>query len=106
MGNKNITWETNMNVNAGTEFTLWRGRLDGSVEWFWRKTSDMLFYFTVAPSNGYAGFYDNVGDMVNHGLEFSLSYRIIENRDLHWSVDMNATRVRNRITRPWISGFQ
>ena len=99
VGNKNITWETNMNVNAGTEFTLWRGRLDGSVEWFWRKTSDMLFYFTVAPSNGYAGFYDNVGDMVNHGLEFSLSYRIIENRDLNWSVDMNATRVRNRITR-------
>ena len=99
VGNKDITWETNINVNLGTEFTLLKGRLDGSLEWFYRKTSDMLFFFSVAPSNGYNGFYDNVGDMVNHGVEFALSYKLIDKQDLTWSVDVNATRVRNAITK-------
>ena len=99
VGNKEITWETNINVNLGAEFTLMKGRLDGSLEWFYRKTSDMLFFFSVAPSNGYNGFYDNVGDMVNHGVEFALSYKIIDKEDLTWSVDVNATRVRNLITK-------
>ena len=99
VGNENITWETNMNINAGLEFTLFKGRLDGSFEWFDRKTSDMLFFFSVAPSNGYSGFYDNVGDMKNYGVEFALTYHIIDRNDLRWSVDFNATRVRNRITK-------
>ena len=99
VGNKDITWETNINLNLGLEFTLLKGRLDGSLEWFYRKTSDMLFFFSVAPSNGYSGFYDNVGDMVNHGVEFALSYKIIDREDLTWSVDVNATRVRNWITK-------
>ena len=99
VGNENITWETNLNINAGLEFTLWKGRLDGSLEWFDRKTSDMLFFFSVAPSNGYSGFYDNIGDMKNYGLEFSVSYAIIDKKDLRWSVDFNATRVRNKITK-------
>lgn len=99
VGNKDITWETNINLNLGTEFTLLKGRLDGSLEWFYRKTSDMLFFFSVAPSNGYNGFYDNVGDMVNHGVEFALSYKLIDRQDLTWSVDVNATRVRNAITK-------
>ena len=99
MGNENITWETNMNINAGLEFTLFKGRLDGSFEWFDRKTTDMLFFFSVAPSNGYSGFYDNVGDMKNYGVEFALTYHIIDRNDFRWSADFNATRVRNRITK-------
>ena len=45
MGNKNITWEKNGNFNAGVEFGMWNDRLSGSVEGFYRKTSDMLMSF-------------------------------------------------------------
>lgn len=53
-GNELITWETNTNINAGVDFELFRGRLGGTVEYFNRKTSDMLFWFSVAPSMGYS----------------------------------------------------
>lgn len=46
-GNELITWETNTNINAGVDFELFRGRLGGTVEYFNRKTSDMLFWFSV-----------------------------------------------------------
>ena len=97
-GKEDITWETNGNFNIGTEFTLFGNVIDGSFEYFNRKTTDMLFYFRVPPSLGYTGYYDNVGDMKNYGLELSLNFNIIQKRDFQWSVDLNATHVRNRIT--------
>ena len=98
-GNPNITWETNTNFNAGFEFTLLKGVLDGSFEFFKRNTTDMLFWFTTAPSVGYTGYYDNVGDMYNMGLEFSLTANIINTRDTQLSINFNATHLRNKITR-------
>ena len=98
-GNPNITWETNTNFNAGFEFTLFKGVLDGSFEYFYRNTTDMLFWFSTAPSVGYTGYYDNVGDMYNKGLEFSLTANIINTRDMQLSVNFNATHLRNKITR-------
>lgn len=71
-GNEEISWETNTNINIGADFELLRGRLGGTLEYFNRKTTDMLFYFPVAPSSGYSGYYDNVGDMRNRGFEITL----------------------------------
>ena len=63
IGNENITWETNTNINAGVDFELFKGRLTGSAEYFYRLTSDMLYYVTIPISYGFAGYYDNIGDM-------------------------------------------
>ena len=62
-GNRAISWETNTNMNAGVEFELFNRRLTGSVEYYRRKTSDMLMWFNSPQSIGYSGYYDNVGDM-------------------------------------------
>ena len=96
-GKEDITWETNRNFNIGTEFTLFHGILDGSVEYFNRTTTDMLFSFTVAPSLGYTSYYDNVGDMRNQGVEISLTANILNKKDLKWDVNFNATKVMNKI---------
>ena len=69
MGNKDITWETNGNFNAGIEFEVFDSRLTGSVEFFYRKTSDMLFSFPLPPTFGYTSYYANIGDMRNRGVE-------------------------------------
>ena len=61
LGNKDITWEKNGNFNAGTDFAFFNNRLSGSVEYFYRQTSDMLFSFPLPPSNGYTSYYANVG---------------------------------------------
>ena len=99
LGNKNITWEKNANFNTGFEFSFWKGRLSGSVEYFYRKTSDMLFYFPIAPSFGYGGYYDNVGDMANSGVEVELNGDIIRTKDLVWSANLNMTAYKNKITK-------
>src|SRR5574344_207517 len=96
-GTKEITWETNMNINAGFEFTLFNS-LTGSLEYFDRKTSNMLFEFPVAPSLGYSNYYDNVGNLYNAGLELDLNYNIFNKKDFRWDVNFNLTSLKNRIT--------
>ena len=97
-GNKNITWETNTNFNAGFDFDLLAGRISGTVEYFYRKTSDMLFWFTTPVSLGYSGYYDNIGDMRNSGIEFSANIGLYKNRNVNWSAYFNLTHYTNKIT--------
>lgn len=98
MGNKNITWETNGNFNAGVEFELFKGRIIGSVEYFYRKTSDMLFSFPLPPSFGYTSYYSNVGDMRNQGVEAEFTFNLIRNKDFNWDLSLNLTHYKNKIT--------
>ena len=98
VGNPNITWETNSNFNVGVEFELLKNRISGSVEYFSRKTTDMLCFVYVPFSGGYSGSYDNVGDMTNRGVEFDLHFTPIRTKDLTWSINLNATHYKNKIT--------
>ncbi len=98
VGNPNITWETNSNFNLGVEFELLDRRITGSVEYFSRKTTDMLFYVYVPQSGGYAGSYDNVGDMVNRGVEFDFHFNPIRTKDVNWMINFNATHFKNEVT--------
>ena len=96
-GNENITWETNENFNAGVEFAFLGNKITGSVEYFNRKTSDMLFFFNVATSSGYSGYYDNIGDMRNSGVEIDLNVNIFNNKNFTWDVYANATHYKNKV---------
>ena len=97
-GTRDITWETNANFNFGVEFQLFR-KLTGSLEWYYRKTTDMLYSFAVAPSNGYSSYYDNVGDLYNTGIELDLNYNIIHNKNIDWNVNLNFSTLKNRISK-------
>ncbi len=97
-GNENITWETNTNFNIGVDFDLFNGKIGGSIEYFYRLTSDMLFYFTVPASLGYGGYYDNIGDMRNSGVELALNFNPIRTKNVNWSIYANLTHYSNKIT--------
>ena len=96
-GNKDITWEKSNAFNIGADFSLFKGKLDGTVEYFSRKTSDMLYNKPVANSNGYGSIPMNIGSMTNSGFEVELNANIINNRNFKWSVFANATYVKNEI---------
>ena len=97
LGNESITWETNTNLNIGTDFEFFRGKLSGSVEYFYRLTSDMLYFFSYPMSTGYSGLYDNVGDMSNTGIEVALSGNIMRRKDFSWDAYLNFTHYVNKI---------
>lgn len=97
-GNETITWEKGGNFNAGVEFELFNTRLMGSFEGFYRKTSDMLMYFPLPASSGFMGYYDNIGDMTNAGIEVELQGDVIRTRDFRWTINANLTWYKNRIS--------
>ncbi len=97
-GNKDITWETNANFNAGVDFKLFDGRLSGTVEYFKRKTTDMLFSFPLPPTFGYTSYYANVGDMENNGIELELNATIFDTKDFKWDVNFNMTHYKTEVT--------
>ncbi len=96
-GNPEITWETNTNINAGVEFSLLRNRINGSIEYFNRKTTDMLFPTPVAPSQGYSSIYKNVGDMNNRGVEGDFNFGIISTKDVQWDINANISYLKNTV---------
>lgn len=98
MGNKDITWETQGNFNTGIDFGMWNGRFSGTIEYFYRKTTDMLFSFPLPPSFGFSSYYANVGDMRNQGVELELQGTPVLTRDFSWTVRMNLTHYKNKIT--------
>ena len=96
-GTKDITWETNSNFNIGTEFSI-LNRVRGSLEYYHRKTSDMLYSFSVAPSLGYSSYYDNIGNMYNTGVELELAANLIKMKNFSWDVNLNVSTLKNQIT--------
>lgn len=98
LGNKAITWETNGNFNAGIDFETFGQRLSGTIEFFNRKTTDMLFSFPLPASYGYTSYYANVGDMRNRGVEIELNGTPIKTNDLRWDLRLNLTSYKNKVS--------
>ena len=98
-GNPDITWETSNTLNAGVDFSFWKGKFSGSVEYFQRQTSDMLFNVPVAPSLGYSTMPMNVGSMRNAGVEIDLNYQPITTKDITWDVFANITFGWNKVLK-------
>ena len=99
IGNEKITWETVTNINAGAEFEMFKSRLRGGFDYFYRKTSDMLCTVRVPLSQGYAGYSSNIGDMVNKGVEIELEGDPIQTKDIKWTIGANLTAYKNKITK-------
>ena len=69
---RHLKWETNLNLNVGLEFAILNNRIRGNVEYFKRQSKDLLFTMPLAPSVGFNGYSDNIGELQNTGFEISL----------------------------------
>lgn len=96
-GNPDITWETSTSYNVGVDFGLFNNKLSGTVEYFGRKSKDMLYYKPVQPSIGYTSIPMNIGSMTNSGLELNLNWNILSFNNFSWTANANATLVKNKI---------
>ena len=99
-GNEDLTWESSHAFNIGFDFSLFKSRLNGTIEYFSRKTSDMLYFKDVPLSSGnVTGFVPtNIGSMTNKGIEFNVDALILKTKDVKWNVNLNMTHVKNEIT--------
>ena len=97
-GNENLTWENTWTTNLALHFGFWN-RLNADLELYNKMTTDMLMNvpLSYAQSNGYGYIWDNVGTMVNRGVELNLSATVLQIRDFSWSLNANAGYNHNRL---------
>jgi len=99
LGNEALTWETIENFDVAVEFALFDYLIDGSVEYYRRNSTDLLYNVPIALSNGLNSIPDNVADMYNDGIEVSLTGHILRNQEgLNWDLTAMAYTLNNQIT--------
>ena len=99
IGNHDITWETTTNFSSGVELSLFNGRLAGVVEFYYKKIVDNLFWLSVPESAGTRGYYGNVGDISNIGVELTLTGTVVRTKDIDWRVMVNMTHNKDKYLR-------
>ena len=97
--NEDLKWETTMTCNVGLDFSFFKNRLTGSVDYYYRKTEDLInTAFVAGGSNFRNQVLTNIGSLENKGIEASLTVRPIVKKDLMWEVSANFTYNKNEIT--------
>ena len=97
VGNPDLTWETTKAFQTGVEFTVGKV-LTGSIDYYIRNTSNLIFDRRIGISNGYATIKVNDGQLRNQGLEFDLVAHILKGRDYHFDFGVNGEILKNKIT--------
>ncbi|MDC3179218.1 SusC/RagA family TonB-linked outer membrane protein [Flavobacteriales bacterium] len=93
-----LTWEKTATSNFGTEFGLFGGKLDGSIEYYERESVDLIYDKPVPPSTGNSSVRTNVGSLKNYGIEVVLSSQIVKTDDLSINAAVNFSTENNEIT--------
>jgi TonB-linked SusC/RagA family outer membrane protein len=107
IGNNLLQWETIESFDIALEFTLFNNFLDGSIEYYRRNSSELLYDLPIALSNGAESFPANIGDMYNSGIELGLTANMITTPDFRWGLTVTASTFKNEITSlpdPFING--
>ena len=97
--NKDLKWETTTTTNVGLDWTLWNGRLSGTVDYYFRKTTDLINTASVSAGSNFRNqVTSNIGSLENKGVEVSLTVRPISTQDWQWEITGNFTYNKNEIT--------
>ncbi|APS40503.1 SusC/RagA family TonB-linked outer membrane protein [Salegentibacter sp. T436] len=97
--NPGLTWEKNKPFNVGVDFNF-NHRIKGTIEYYNRTTTDLLFRVPISATNGITNFLANIGEMKNSGWEFALNTVNIDNPDgFTWTSNFNFTSNENEITK-------
>ncbi len=110
ISNPDLTWEKNANYNIGVDVRLF-DRVSATVEYYNRKTYDLLLSAPLSSTSGFTSTMKNIGEMVNKGWEVTLEGDALKFNNFVWSLEGNITFNQNKITKlyegqeiPW--GFQ
>lgn len=104
LGSPQLTWETQKPFDLGLDFAFFKGRLSGTIEYFIRNSSGLIFNVPQPLQNGgtTGGAYSisqNIGSMTNKGVEIQLTGNVIRKKDFNWTVTFNGTSYQNKLTK-------
>ncbi len=97
MPNPLLGWETSQSYNAGVDFNVLNGRLNGSIDLYQTKTTDLLLEVSVPNMSGYDVFMTNIGETQNKGIEISLNSENIKTANFSWNTSLTFSSNKNKI---------
>jgi len=97
LGNSDLKWEKSYETNIALDVRLF-DRVSTTLEYYFKDTSDLLYWVSLSQISGYSGYWENVGGLENKGFEFSLNTEILKNTDFKWNVDFNIGFNKNKLT--------
>jgi iron complex outermembrane receptor protein len=97
LANPDLKWEETSQLNIGVDFGLWNDRFSGSIDWYNKKTNDLLIEFTVPQPAVVSTRLDNVGEVTNKGLEISLNTVNIASGGFFWRTNFNFATNKNEV---------
>ena len=95
--NPDLRWEKKLMFNTGLEFTLFAGRLGGTVEYYNNTTKDLFLDRQLSRTSGFTSINTNLGRLQNQGIEASLTGTVVRMKDFSWSISLNHTYNKNKI---------
>lgn len=94
--NPDLSWEKNKSLNVGIDFGF-VNRVTGSIDFYTRKTTDMLLSKSQSSTTGFNSVLSNIGSMRNTGVEFQVDVNVLENKDWNWNVGFNLSHNKTKI---------
>jgi TonB-dependent starch-binding outer membrane protein SusC len=97
-GNDQLTWELNKPMNVGIDLGFLKNRITATVDYYVRKSSDLLLNNPVSLTSGFGSVLENIGAMENKGIEFTVNAKPVIYKDFVWDVSLNISSNKNKIT--------
>jgi TonB-linked SusC/RagA family outer membrane protein len=97
LGNKDLRWERSKELNVGVDFGFFRNRVTGTLEWYDRKTVDLILNQKIPSFTGFSQVVANVGEIGNKGIELTLNTVNVSKGDFSWNSTLTFTRNRNKL---------
>lgn len=98
--NADLKWEETHTWNVGIDFGFLNNRINGSLDWYRRKSTDLLVWANYPAGSNLSNVGNiNLGDLTNTGIEFNINTRPVVTRDFTWNSNLNFAWNRNKITR-------
>lgn len=98
IANPNLKWEQTAQFNVGIDYAFFNNRLRGSLDVYNKKTSNLLLTIDAIQPAVSSIYLDNIGAMVNRGVEFSLDAAVISTKDFYWDANLNVAYNKNEVT--------
>jgi len=98
VGDENLTWELNKPMNIGLDFSVLKNRVNVTVDYYIRKSENLLLSVPLSNTSGFGSATRNIGSMENKGLELSLNIIPVQTKDFRWDLDFNFSNNKNKIT--------
>ncbi len=96
--NPDLKWESTSQLNFGMDFSLWKGKLEGSLDYFIKRTKDMIVPLPLLNESGYDVRWANAADFKTNGLEFNLNFNVMQSDNFNWSTRLNLTFMDNKVS--------